>query len=235
MQQFFSSFYISSIFFSKSVNFLCVFYLYVDYLPLLMMNYKHDRIILASASPRRKELLENAKINFDIIVSGENELANPTANPRDEAIENARIKASSVARKNPNRITLGADTVVAFDGKIYGKPKDIIEAKQMLSQLQGNTHSVFTGVCAAVANEYGEVKILTDYKESLVTFKQLSSSKIDEYLTVVNVLDKAGAYAAQEHGEMIIEKIVGNFDNVMGLPVETSKKILDTLAKTRHT
>ncbi len=189
------------------------------------------KIILASASPRRKELLEKAGIDFDIIVSNEEEFADSFADPMQEAIENAKLKATSVARKNPNRPVLGADTVVVLDGKVYGKPKDLEEAKKMLSELSGRTHSVFTGICAVQVEKNGEINIVLDARESRVTFKQLSSEQIDDYLAKVNVLDKAGAYAAQEHGKSIIENIDGAFDNVMGLPVDACKKILDTLSK----
>ncbi len=200
---------------------------------LLFMNTL-TKIILASASPRRKELLENAGMDFDIIVSGEEEFADKFDDPMQEAIENAKLKASSVARKNPNRPVLGADTVVALGDKVYGKPKNIDEAKQMLSELSGKTHSVFTGVCVAFAEENGDINVVLDARESRVTFKKLDSEKIEEYLSKVNVLDKAGAYAVQEFGKTIIENIDGAFDNVMGLPVDACKKILDTLAKIRH-
>ncbi len=200
------------------------------------MNLKNrNKIILASASPRRKELLEKANVDFEIIVSHADEIDDPSADPATVATENARLKASAVALENPNRATLGADTVVAFGGKIYGKPKDLDDAKRMLSELQGNTHSVFTGICSAVADENKNLQTCCDVEESRVKFKKLSPEEIDAYLKVVNVLDKAGAYGAQEHGEMIIEKIDGAFDNVMGLPVEASKKILDTLENLRHT
>ena len=200
------------------------------------MNLKNrNKIILASASPRRKELLEKANVDFEIIVSHADEIDDTTADPCTVATENARLKASAVALENPNRITLGADTVVAYDGKIYGKPKDLNDAKRMLSELQGNTHSVFTGICSAIADENKNLQTFCDAEESRVQFKKLSSEDIDAYLKVVNVLDKAGAYAAQEYGEMIIEKIDGAFDNVMGLPVDASKKILDTLRNLSHT
>lgn len=200
-----------------------------------MNSENRNKIILASASPRRKELLENANMDFEIIVSRADEIDDQNADPCSVATENARLKASVVALENPNRLTLGADTVVAFTGKIYGKPKDLADAKRMLSELQGNTHSVFTGICAAVADENKNLQVVCDAEESRVTFKKLTSEQIDEYLMVVNVLDKAGAYAAQEHGEMIIENIDGAFDNVMGLPVQASKKILDTLKNLSHT
>lgn len=194
-----------------------------------------NKIILASASPRRRELLEKAGIDFEVVVSDAEEIAGGNLPPREVAIENARRKALGVAKLRPNRIVLGADTVVALGGDIYGKPRDEADAKRMLSILRGKTHSVFTGVCAARAGADGSLEAIADFRESRVSFKNLSDGEIDEYLRHVYVLDKAGAYAAQECGGMIIEKIDGDFDNVMGLPVGACKKILDTLAARAHT
>lgn len=188
-----------------------------------------NKIILASASPRRKELLEREGLSFDVLVPQTEEISDIRAEPKRLVTENARLKAESVARENPNRPVLGADTIVCLNGKIYGKPKDVGEAKTMLAELQGKTHSVFTGVCAAMSDGGGNVRTLLDAQESRVTFKGLDSAAIDEYIANVNVLDKAGSYAAQEFGSMIIEKIDGAFDNVMGLPVNLAKKILDRL------
>ena len=195
-----------------------------------MMNaVKFGKIILASASPRRSELLERAKMPFDVIVSGAQEINDPNADPAQAVLGNALLKAEEVARRFPARIVLGADTVVAYGGKVFGKPKDIADAKRMLGILSGKTHSVFTGV-AAVCFINGKVETECGVEESRVSFKPLNAAQIDEYLKKVNVLDKAGSYAAQECGEMIIEKIDGAFDNVMGLPVALSQKKLDTLA-----
>lgn len=189
------------------------------------------KIILASASPRRSELLARAGIPFEVEVSRAEEENNPDADPREAVLANAILKAKEVAQRFPGRLVLGADTVVAFGGKVFGKPKDIADAKRMLGILNGNTHSVFTGVAAAYARADGLVETEADAEESKVTFRKLSPDGIDEYLGKVNVLDKAGAYAAQEFGELIIERIDGAFDNVMGLPCALAQKKLDTLGK----
>ena len=191
-------------------------------------NKNINKIILASASPRRRQLMQEAGYDFEIIVSDAQEIQ--ISNPITLVKSNAENKAKSVAMQNPNRLVIGSDTIVAFAEKVLGKPKDISEAFNMLQMLQGNTHSVYTGV--SVAEFDGKnVFAKTDYQESKVIFKKLSDSDIKNYLQKVNVLDKAGAYAAQECGELIIEKIDGDFDNVMGLPMRLVKILLDTSTK----
>ena len=184
-----------------------------------------NKIILASASPRRKQLLSEAGYQFDIAVSNADEYDNLP--PKKLVETNARLKACAVAKDNPEKIVIGSDTTVAFDGRIFGKPKDTQEAFTMLKTLQGNTHSVYTAVCI-VKNSAGNFKTFSGVQESKVSFKKLTDDEIKNYLACVNVLDKAGAYAAQEYGELIIEKIDGDFDNVMGLPMRLVKKLLDT-------
>ncbi len=188
-------------------------------------NVNRNKIILASASPRRKQILSEAGFDFDIKVSNVIECENLP--PAELVKTNAELKAMEIAKENPNRIVIGSDTTVAFNGKIFGKPKDLQEATQMLETLQGNTHSVFTAV-SVVENRDGQIQSKSDVQESKVTFKKLNSDDIKNYLSLVNVLDKAGAYAAQECGELIIEKIDGDFDNVMGLPMRLLNKLLDT-------
>jgi len=193
-----------------------------------------NKIILASASPRRKELLEDAGVDFEICVSNAEEDESAIADPSDVCVRNARAKAESVALKRSGRLVLGADTVVFLGGRIYGKPRDDADAVRILSELQGKTHSVFTGVCAAYSPDGKTLKTLCAKEESKVSFKRLARAEIENYMSKVNVFDKAGAYAAQEHGSAIIDKIDGAFDNVMGLPVGLSKKILDTLGSSMH-
>ena len=187
-----------------------------------------NKIILASASPRRRQLMQEAGYNFEIIVSSAEEIQ--ISNPIELVRINAENKAKDVARKNPNRLGLGSDTIVAFAEKVLGKPKDLTEAFDMLKMLQGNSHSVYTGVSFAMFDGQ-KFSTKTDVQESKVIFKKLSDADIKNYLQKVNVLDKAGAYAAQECGELIIEKIDGDFDNVMGLPMRLVKNLLDTLQK----
>ena len=192
-----------------------------------MENFRNT-IILASKSPRRIELLEKAGFDFKVVPSSADEATHTDGAPYTLATDNAKAKAEDVAAAYPNNIVLGSDTIVVLDNKIYGKPKDLNDARKMIAELQGKTHSVFTAVALILKN-----KNITDisYDESRVTFKPMSPADIENYLDKVHVLDKAGSYAAQEFGELIIEKIDGAFDNVMGLPIELLKKRLDTIQK----
>ena len=180
-------------------------------------------IILASASPRRSALLKEAGPAFAdmrILTSHVEEGSDP--------LENARLKAEAVAQMNPRAFVIGADTVIRFEGKTIGKPADIEDAKRILSKLSGRTHDVATGVCVRCV----EADILVRFEEAThVTFRTLTPGIIDQYVQNVNVLDKAGAYAIQEHGEDIIEKIDGSLTNVIGLPVERLKETFEYLLK----
>ena len=190
---------------------------------------KMGKIILASASPRRSLLLKENGIEFDIEVSRADELDAALAAPEELVLANARIKAEDVASRHVGRIVLGADTVVAHSGTIFGKPRDLDDARRMLKALSGKIHSVYTGIALIYAFENGQKLARTAFEESFVKFRKLDDSKIEEYLEKVDVLDKAGAYAAQEHGSLIIEEIQGEFDNVMGLPCKLVKKELDMM------
>ena len=187
------------------------------------------KIILASASPRRSLLLKECGIEFDVEVSRADELDGAYATPSGLVLTNARIKAEDVASRHTGRIVLGADTVVAYEQTIFGKPIDLNDARRMLKTLSGKTHSVYTGIALIYTFENGQKLLRANFDESLVRFRNLDDSKIDEYLQKVEVLDKAGAYAAQEYGSLIIEEIQGEFDNVMGLPCTLVKKELDRL------
>ena len=169
-------------------------------------------IILASASPRRAALLREAGPEFAsmrIMPSDADEGADP--------LENARLKAESVAAANPQAIVIGADTVIRFGGETIGKPADLDDARAILAKLSGRTHDVVTGVCVRCL----ENDILVRFEEAThVTFRVLTPEAIEKYIKAVNVLDKAGAYAIQEHGDDIIQGIDGSLTNVIGLPVE---------------
>ena len=185
----------------------------------------YKQIILASASPRRKELMQKHGFNFAIEPSGAAEGDSPEDCVK-TAIANAKLKALDISKKHPNSVVLGADTIVVLDGKLFGKPKDLRGAKEMLNTLQGRTHSVFTAIAIVLKSE----NILeAAAAESRVSFKKMDLKGIENYLQKVNVLDKAGAYAAQEFGELIIEKIDGDFENVMGLPCDLLKNELDRI------
>ena len=141
--------------------------------------------------------------------------------PADLARENARRKAEAVAALRPGRWVLGADTVIALEKRVYGKPASIDQAHKFLQALSGKTHEVITG-CALLAPD-GEVEIF--HEVSRVTFLPLSDETIGRYLAEVNVLDKAGAYALQEHGEWIVERVEGSHANVIGLPTEALERV----------
>ena len=186
-------------------------------MPLLSM----QNIILASSSPRRKRLMLEAGFNFEIKVSDAEEISEKFMIPWDLTVQNAQIKASPIAQNNQEKIVIGADTVVSLDNEIFGKPSDMEEAVKMLARLSGRTHIVTTGVCI-IQKEKNE----TFYVNTEVTFKPLSGKEISQYVKVINPLDKAGAYAAQDHGELIIEKYSGSFTNVVGLPMSEVKEAL---------
>lgn len=175
------------------------------------------RLILASTSPRRKELLSTLGLEFETVASPAEELHDPTISVSQLCQQNALRKAEVVAERFPRAIVIGADTLVAMDGHLFGKPASVAEAEEMLQALQGRTHQVVTGVC--LLHKAGGVKE-TFSAQTEVTFRPLTTAQVRAYLEAVHVLDKAGAYGIQERGEMIVEKICGSYSNVVGLPVE---------------
>jgi septum formation protein len=174
-------------------------------------------LILASASPRRAELLRQLQPEFQIVPSAAAEIVDEQLSPLELCQLNAHRKARSVAKKIPDSLVLGADTLVFLNAEIMGKPRDLADARRMLAQLQGRAHQVVTGVSLIHLRGYRErlFAVSTD-----VTFRPLDERQISDYLSKINPLDKAGAYAIQEHGDMIVSEISGSFSNVVGLPVE---------------
>lgn len=149
-------------------------------------------------------------------MSGVLEIEPPSCHWSEAALLNAVAKAKAVAASRPSDLVLGADTLIELDGRILGKPRDLADAKAMLRAMSGSVHNVSTGVC--LASEEG--RILCQFVDvSVVRFKRLSDEAIELYLNGVHVLDKAGAYAIQERGEIIVESVEGSLDNVIGLPV----------------
>lgn len=173
-------------------------------------------VILASASPRRRELLERAGLQFEIMHSPAEEIHDASIVPEKLCEMNAALKAEAIAAIRPAAVVIGADTLVFIENEPLGKPADLDEARAMLRRLAGRAHKVCTGVCVIFPN--GRREIFHDTTE--VTFLPLDGAAIEDYLTVANPLDKAGAYGIQEYGERIISGISGSFENVMGLPVE---------------
>ena len=180
-------------------------------------------IILASASPRRSALLREAGPAFASM-----RITTADVQEGSDPLENAMRKAEAVARLNPQALVIGADTVIRFEGETIGKPADLEDAKRILARLSGRTHDVATGVCVRCV----EAGILVRFEEAThVRFRTLTHEIINKYVQDVNVLDKAGAYAIQEHGEDIIKSIDGSLTNVIGLPVERLKETFEYLLK----
>ncbi|MBR4173558.1 MAG: septum formation inhibitor Maf [Clostridia bacterium] len=186
------------------------------------------KIILASASPRRQEILKNLGLEFEVVVSDADESRiDKTAVPANMYVQElALIKATAVAEKlkNRNALIISADTVVCLDGKILGKPKDEEDAKSMLRFLSGKCHSVFTGICVM---DVKTLKSVCAKEETKVYFKELSDAKIESYVKTKEPLDKAGAYAVQGLGGTLVEKTEGDFLNVIGLPASKLCEVLE--------
>lgn len=173
--------------------------------------------VLASKSPRRKELLKNIGLQAEIMPASVDESVFSNLPPEKMVTELALLKASDVARSfRGNTYVIGADTVVTLDGKVFGKPRDINDAKRMLLELSGKTHSVYTGYCVVSCKDGSAV---AKYEKTDVTFRTLSQKEIDAYVKTREPMDKAGAYGIQEKGSMFVEKINGDYFNVVGLPV----------------
>ena len=183
------------------------------------------RLILASASPRRAELLREMGLRFRVVPSDAAETRNEQLTARELCQLNAYRKARTVAKKIPDALVLGADTLVYLGTRLFGKPANHAEAEQMLERLQGRTHQVVTGICLIHLRRFRQ-KIFAETTQ--VTFRSLDPKQIRYYLGAVNPLDKAGAYAIQEKGDLIVDRIVGSFSNVVGLPIERLKSELVT-------
>lgn len=182
------------------------------------------KFILASASPRRKELLERIGARFEIIPADVEENEAGDADPEAMVRENAALKAAWVAALHPDQFVLGSDTTVHIDGRVLIKPVDLDEAKQMLKTLSSRTHVVYTGVSLQCRSRDLEE---TTGVRSEVTFKELSDEAIDRYFEIVNPLDKAGAYGIQEGTDLIIQSYRGSHSNIMGLPIDETKAMLE--------
>jgi septum formation protein len=180
-------------------------------------------LILASASARRRELLAQLGIAFDVVIAPVDEHEEASTDPRVMVAHNAALKADWVAARQPDALVLGADTTVAIDGIALNKPRDLAEARAMLRRLSARTHRVFTGL--ALRRDRAGLR-LDEIVMSEVTFKPLDEATISAYLAQVNPLDKAGGYAIQEHGDLIVAGHAGSFTNIIGLPLETTKQIL---------
>lgn len=184
------------------------------------------RFLLASASPRRTELLRAAGIPHTVEVAAVTEHEDPRTDPREMVLHNARLKAAAVARLHPGALVLGADTTVALGDRALNKPADLAESRAMLRSLSGREHVVHTGVCLLCpALGLEEAHDVTAW----VRFRPLSEEDITRYQALVNTLDKAGAYGIQEGREIIIDDYQRPISTIMGLPVEFVKARLASL------
>jgi len=177
---------------------------------------QQGRLILASKSPRRRYLLSQAGLEFDVIPSGFDENSVILTDPAEYVRALSLAKANDIARQHPQSWVIGADTIVRFDGEVLGKPKGKSAARDMLKRLSGQTHQVFTGytICRDDRmNSYTDA-VCTD-----VTFKELSDEEVEWYIHTDEPFDKAGAYAIQGLGTFLVKRINGSYTNVVGLPV----------------
>jgi len=183
-----------------------------------------QKLILASASPRRSAMLREMGIAFDTVPSTFEEPSHKQGqSPRQYVEANARGKSLQVAEALTEGFVIGVDTVVVHKGRVLGKPSSMDEALQFLRLLNGETHEVLSGVCIKDA---GQNRELLDAEKTSVTFRHLNTREIKRYLSLINPLDKAGAYAIQVHGSIIVERIAGCYYNVVGLPLARLETML---------
>ena len=181
-------------------------------------------LVLASASPRRRLLLAEHGYRAEVLPAGVEESTDPGLSVPELVGLNALLKSAALWARRPRAVVLGTDTLVCLDGRALGKPADRREAAGMLGALAGRWHEVYSGVCLALPAQ-GRVACFVE--ETRVRFHSLATPEIDAYLHLIDPLDKAGGYAAQEHGERIIADHEGSWSNVLGLPMERLAAVLD--------
>jgi septum formation protein len=182
-------------------------------------------LILASSSPRRRELMAARGYRFEVLTASVEETAPPHLTARETVLLNARLKGAAVAALRPDACVVAADTLVALDGVPLGKPAGMAEARRMLAALAGRTHQVFTGVWIE-ERDAGRTESFVEVSD--VRFRPVTAVEIEDYCRIVHVLDKAGAYAAQEDPIGLIAAIAGSRTNVIGLPIERLDPLLAT-------
>ena len=181
------------------------------------------RFILASGSPRRIQLLRDAKFEAEVVPADVEELWCEFLTPTELTLFNAFQKAAAVAVRHPDAVVLGADTLVALGSEVFGKPRDLLDARRMIGKLVGKTHDVITGI-SLIQVRAG--RVVTRAAHTTVKIRPLTAIEIEAYLKIAEPLDKAGAYAAQKSPDLIIEPIKGSFTNVVGLPMELVRPLL---------
>jgi septum formation protein len=180
-------------------------------------------LILASASPRRSDLMREMGVPFVVMKSDAPEVAPDHLSPAETAQINAYRKARVVAKQHPDSLVLGADTVVSLGTELFAKPADMADAERMLAKLQGRTHLVITGVCLLQWRPWRQRLFAVS---TSVTFRKLHLGQIRRYLEKIHPFDKAGSYAIQDEGDLIVKGFKGSYSNVVGLPVETLREEL---------
>lgn len=180
-------------------------------------------IILASASPRRKEILENVNVKFTVVASDIDEVILENEPPKELVKRLAFEKCMDIARKNKDALVIGADTIVVLNNHILGKPNNEEDAYNMVKLLSGKKHQVITGI--SLINLRSDKKVI-DYVVSEVTFKDLSEETIRDYINTKESLDKAGAYGIQGYGGLLVENINGDYFNIVGLPISRISDLL---------
>ena len=181
-------------------------------------------VILASTSPRRRELLALLGIAFEIVPPAAEEIPSPDLSPREQAKQFALDKALSIARRYPDDLVLGSDTVIEIDGTLVGKPRDLPDAETMLRQLRGRSHHVHTGI--ALIHQAAHVT-LVQVETALVRMTPFTDHELERYLETGESLGKAGAYSIQEAGARFIEKIEGDYPTIVGLPLRQTAGLLE--------
>lgn len=181
------------------------------------------KIILASASPRRKEILENTSVKFDVMASSIKELTIDGESPCQMVMRLAFEKGMDIASRQKSDLIISADTIVVIDNTVLGKPENEIEARKMITSLSGRTHQVITGI--SLINLDNNKKII-DYVISNVKFKNLSEEDINDYIRTKESLDKAGAYGIQGYGALLVDEIQGDYFNIVGLPISRLSDLL---------
>ncbi|HZM85913.1 MAG TPA: Maf family protein [Blastocatellia bacterium] len=180
------------------------------------MSAREPRIVLASASPRRAELLRQIGVDFELAPSQAEERPHPDEAPADYITRIARAKVIAVARGRERGLVIGADTVVVLDGRLIGKPENEADARKLLRQLSGRWHAVLTGVALYDCETRHEV---ADYEKTLVKFAAVTEAEIEWYVRTGEPMDKAGAYGIQGLGALFVDEVAGNYYNVVGLPI----------------
>jgi len=188
------------------------------------------KVILASASPRRRELLKKVVPRFKVGPSGADEDRFRGLEPNAFALEAALAKAKAVGRKHPSSLIIAADTLVLLGDKVFGKPASRDQARAMLAKLSGKEHKVITAV---VLYRKDRGRVLAGVEMSRVTFKKLGRKAIEDYLDSSEYLDKAGAYAIQEPGDWLVTRLEGDYDNVVGLPIALLQRLMGLLGADR--